>query len=168
MMGNVANDQTEQNFYKTILTLYNIEIQLNNLLPDVINKSNDNLVRHKIGRLQNYANLQLQRIEEIFDIYEIPMEDNQSLEIISLNNEIKNSLFEEDTLYLKNSEILHATENIKNQEVILINTSLNLANRLGYTEAEEILSDALVSEERINGYLLKNLNQNGNGTRKQA
>jgi hypothetical protein len=139
----INENENEYELRHSLGELFILESKLNQTIPLIVEKSKHEDETGRLLRWKNYASLQIQRLEEILDIYDISLTSADPLQtdLISRDIQLQLSLKKVKT---KNKEELEGTiRKLGSQEEVLLEKCLNLSNKLNFQEARDILQEAV-------------------------
>ena len=132
----------EENFEKVINHLYNTEIKLHDICIKMEKQAKEQETKKYFMKLQKKSNKQIELLDELCEIYDISTDFIESNEINNLVSEAQRSELENQSfsITITDHELVQTAEKIKLQEEQYINNAVDLAKKLDYQEAIDILS----------------------------
>jgi ferritin-like metal-binding protein YciE len=154
-MGWVDLFEEEKNFESTVKDAVNLEIQVASTIPRMQSQVREPNLKLKLKKLGNKANVQLQRLEELCDLYDIPLMGRSSIDVETMLNEMDNLETKENGTNMSKKDIEETAREMENKEEIMLSNALSLAKKLGYSEAVDILISSVSAPKFFNDGPLK-------------
>lgn len=143
----------EEKFENIIRELINTEIKLQSIYPKMEKQAKNKEIKNYFIELQQFSNLQLERLDELCEIYDIVVDSNESYEINSLMFEAEKLSLNDDEVNridITDIELVQTIEKIKTEEEQYIHRAIDLAHDLHYEEAVDILNYT-TTNKKFNG-----------------
>ncbi|MGK7394748.1 MAG: DUF892 family protein [Candidatus Cyclobacteriaceae bacterium M3_2C_046] len=130
----------EETFEESIQQLYNVEIQMSLAFIKLERQASDQQLKNLFIQLQKNSQLKLMQLEELSEIYDIPLSEKNSPEVELLISEAEKFRMNYDDLAISDNELKTTARKIEDYEKNSISCALRIADKLGYNEAKEILN----------------------------
>jgi ferritin-like metal-binding protein YciE len=108
-------------------------------------------IKDLLKKCKDKANVQLQRLEELCDLYDIPLMGRSSIDVETLMNEIDKLEESKDKEGLSTKDILETAKEMEAKEKTTLCNALSLAKELHYEEAVDILNVTVSVPQYFNG-----------------
>jgi ferritin-like metal-binding protein YciE len=149
-MGWVDLFEEEKNFESTVKDAVNLELQVASTVPKMQLQVSEPDLKIRLKKLWNKANVQLQRLEELCDLYDIPLMGRSSIDVEAMLNQMDDLQVKEDGKNMSKKDILETAREMENKEEVMLNNALLLARKLGYSEAVDILNTTISGPKFFN------------------
>lgn len=130
----------ERDFEKAVIDVYNFELTTATALTKMEKATKDKSLRERLNKMKEKSQMQVQRMEDLCDIYDIAPEGRTSLAVENLVAELEKQKMDEH--FLSDEEINKQAAEIEKTEKWRLTNTLSLARGLQYQEAVDILSEA--------------------------
>ena len=117
----------------------NHEIEVTSTIPKMESMVREESLKDRLSKYKNKANIQLQRLEEICDVYDIQLFGRSSIEVETLLNQLEDITENGNRIKVSERDVLETAREMEIKENITLTNALKLAEKLGYNEAAEIL-----------------------------
>jgi ferritin-like metal-binding protein YciE len=147
--------EEENNFESTIKEAVNLEMQMASSIPKMRAQVNEKDLKVLLKKFSDKANIQLQRLEELCDLYDIPLMGRSSIDVEAMINEMESLELKNDGVGFSRKDVMETAREMENKEKITLSKALSLAKKLGYSEAVEILNATVSGPQFFNDGSIK-------------
>jgi ferritin-like metal-binding protein YciE len=135
-------------FEMQLKDLYSAENQLVDALPLMAEKAKDGRLRAGFTKHLHETEKQIQRLEKIGEALDIDLDGHTCQAMEGLIAEGQETMSENATAEVMDAALIAAAQRIEHYEISGYGTAAHFAERLGNTEAAELLRQTLEEEQR--------------------
>ncbi|MCB2408349.1 ferritin-like domain-containing protein [Hymenobacter lucidus] len=143
-------------FQEQLKDLYSAETQLTKALPDMAKEARDPRLQQAFDTHLKETKNQLARLEQIGRGLNLELDGHTCKAMQGLVAEGKETIAEDATDEVKDAALIAAAQRVEHYEIAGYGTAAHYAERLGHSQAAELLRQTL-QEEQATDTLLNNL-----------